>query len=62
MDISIEFQSGIPIYEQIAHRILELIETGELRPSDQLPATRDLAVQLGVNFNTVAETLIQLMS
>ena len=54
MDISIEFQSGIPIYEQIAHRVLELIETKDIKPGDQLPTTRDLAVQLGVNFNTVA--------
>lgn len=54
MDISIEFQSGIPIYEQIAHRVLELIETGKLKPGDQLPTNRELAVQLGVNFNTVA--------
>ena len=54
MDISIEFQSGIPIYEQIAHRVLELIETGMLKPGEQLPTTRQLAVQLGVNFNTVA--------
>lgn len=54
MEISIEFQSGIPIYEQIAHQVLELIETGELKPGDQLPTTRELAVRLGVNFNTVA--------
>jgi len=54
MDISVEFQSGIPLYEQIAHRVLELIEAGVLRPGDQLPTTRELAVQLGVNFNTVA--------
>jgi len=54
MDISIEFQSGIPIYEQIAHRVLELIEASDIKPGDQLPTTRDLAVQLGVNFNTVA--------
>ena len=54
MDITIEFQSGIPIYEQIAHQVLELIETGELEDGDQLPTTRELAAQLGVNFNTVA--------
>ena len=54
LDIKIEFKSGIPIYEQIAHRVLELIETGELKPGDQLPTTRQLAVQLGINFNTVA--------
>ncbi len=54
MDITIEFKSGIPIYEQIAYQVLELIEAGELKSGDQLPTTRELAVQLGVNFNTVA--------
>jgi len=54
MEIEIEFQSGIPLYEQIAHQVLELIESGTLSPGDQLPTTRKLAVKLGVNFNTVA--------
>ncbi len=54
MNISIEFESGIPLYEQIAHQILAVINSGKLVPGDQLPTTRQLAVQLGVNFNTVA--------
>ena len=54
MKIEVEFQSRIPLYEQIAHQVLGLIDSGELEPGDQLPTTRELAVQLGVNFNTVA--------
>ena len=54
LDIQIEFQSGIPLYEQIAHQVLELVENGSLQPGDQLPTVRELAVKLGVNFNTVA--------
>lgn len=54
MEIEIEFQSGIPLYEQIAHQVLKLIESDALSPGDQLPTTRELAVKLGVNFNTVA--------
>jgi len=54
MEIDVEFQSGIPLYEQIAHQVLEMIDSGQLQPGDQLPTTRDLAVKLGVNFNTVA--------
>ncbi len=37
MKIEIDFLNGIPIYEQIAHRILGLIERGELKTGDQLP-------------------------
>jgi DNA-binding transcriptional regulator YhcF (GntR family) len=54
MEIKIDPRSGIPLYEQIAFRILRLIENGELKPGDQLPTTRKLAVELGINFNTVA--------
>jgi DNA-binding transcriptional regulator YhcF (GntR family) len=54
MKIKIDFQSGIPLYEQIAHRILGLLERGELKAKDQLPPIRELANELGVNFNTVA--------
>ena len=54
MEIEVEFQSGVPLYEQIVHQLRMLIEGGELSPQDQLPTTRQLAVQLGINFNTVA--------
>jgi len=56
MKMEIDFQNGIPLYEQIAHRILGLIERGELKAGDQLPTIRDLAKDLGVNFNTVARS------
>jgi GntR family transcriptional regulator len=52
--IEIDFQSGIPLYEQIAQQILELIESGDFTAGDQLPTSRALAVELGINFNTVA--------
>ncbi len=54
MKIEIDFQSGIPLFEQIGHRILGLLEREELKAGDQLPPIRALAEELGVNFNTVA--------
>lgn len=54
MKIEVDFQTRIPLYEQIAHQILEGIESGELKPGQQLPTSRALAVELGINFNTVA--------
>lgn len=54
MKIEVEFRSGIPLYEQIIQQLHELIEVGEISPGEQLPTTRQLAVQLGINFNTVA--------
>jgi GntR family transcriptional regulator len=54
VEIEVQFQSSIPITEQIAHRVMELIALERLQPGEQLPTTRSLAVELGVNFNTVA--------
>jgi GntR family transcriptional regulator len=52
--IQIDFQSDVPIYVQITSQIEKLVEMQALRPGDQLPTVRQLAAQLGVNFNTVA--------
>ena len=52
--IEVEFQSGIPLYEQIVLQVRALINEGAIAPGEQLPTTRQLAVILGINFNTVA--------
>jgi len=54
MNLEIDFRSGIPIYLQVVQRIKERIATGRLTPGDQLPTVRSLALDLRVNFNTVA--------
>jgi len=54
MEISLDFRLGIPIYVQIMEQIKQKIASGALRPGDQLPTVRQMAVNLGVNFNTVA--------
>ena len=50
----LDFRSGLPVYGQIVRQVQELTASGGLRPGDQLPTVRELAAQLGVNFNTVA--------
>lgn len=45
--------SGVPIYVQIRDQLLRAIGSGLLRPSEQLPTMRELAVQLKVDLNTV---------
>ncbi|MBE3067478.1 MAG: GntR family transcriptional regulator [Chloroflexi bacterium] len=56
MNLEIDFRSGIPIYLQVVERIKERIASGRLTPGNQLPTVRSLALELRVNFNTVARS------
>jgi len=52
--------SGVPIYLQIMEQVKHAIETGALRPGEQLPGIRPLAEELVVNPNTVAKAYREL--
>ena len=54
MRLSIDPNSGVPVYLQIAHGIKRLIALGSLREGEQLPPVRKVAERLTVNPNTVA--------
>ena len=54
MNIHIDKNSRVPIYDQIKEQIKGLIHAGKIKTGDQLPTIRELSVQLLVNFNTVA--------
>jgi GntR family transcriptional regulator len=46
-------QSGLPLYLQIAHELMYMIETGVLRNGDVPPSLRRLAKHLRISFLTV---------
>jgi GntR family transcriptional regulator len=52
--------SGVPIYLQLMEQVKHAIETGALRPGEQLPGIRPLAVELVINPNTVAKAYREL--
>src|SRR6266567_3228569 len=52
--------SGVPIYLQLMEQVKHGIETGALRPGEQLPGIRPLAEELVVNPNTVAKAYREL--
>ena len=45
--------SGVPVYLQIKEQVLHAISRGQLRPGDQLPTVREVAIDLEINPNTV---------
>ncbi len=54
LDVTIEKGSAVPIYAQLSKQIRLLIRRGALSPGDSMPTVRSLAVELGINANTVA--------
>ena len=52
--------SGVPIYLQLVEQVKHAIETGALRPGEQLPSIRPLAEELVVNPNTIAKAYREL--
>lgn len=52
--------SGVPIYIQLIEQIKHAVETGALRPGEQLPGIRNLAERLVMNPNTIAKVYREL--
>lgn len=48
-----DFKKQKPIYQQIADTLCERIVGGQWKGDDRIPSVRDVAIQLGVNPNTV---------
>ena len=55
VQITIDSDSGIPLWLQLRNRLIYLIASGRFKAGDKLPTVRELAVDLGVNYNTVSK-------
>jgi DNA-binding transcriptional regulator YhcF (GntR family) len=53
--IAIDLDSPVPAYRQIVDALRAVLVAGDFEPGDQLPTVRQLAMDLGVHHNTVAE-------
>ena len=53
--LTINLGSPTPAYRQVVDQLRLLVQTGQLAPGHPLPGVRQLAAQLGVHHNTVAE-------
>ena len=58
--ITIDLRSRVPIYEQLVENIRKAIISGEMKPDEQLPSVRALALELGINPNTIQKALSEL--
>jgi GntR family transcriptional regulator len=55
MLIVVDPSSGLPVYRQLMDQIKFHIASGLLKPGDELPSTRALSSQLGINPMTISK-------
>ncbi len=60
MFIQLDFESEIPIYEQLKNEIVIGIAKKQLSPGERLPSVRSLASDIGINLHTVNKAYQQL--
>ena len=53
--LRIDLRSSTPVYRQILDGLRALLVSGMFQQGDKLPTVREMAIDLGVNHNTVAE-------
>ena len=54
------FRNDQPIYSQLIQRLTEASVSGVYAPGEKLPSVRELALEAGVNPNTVQRSLTEL--
>lgn len=57
---NLDYQSRLPIYEQIVEQFERYIAYGVFKPKEQVPSIRELAASLGINPNTVKKAYEEL--
>ena len=55
MLLRLDFNSDIPIYQQIRNQVVTAIASGELKPGEKLPTIRALAEEAGINMMTASK-------
>lgn len=60
MLVNLDFESDIPIYEQLKNEIIIGIAKKQLVPGERLPSVRALASDIGINLHTVNKAYQQL--
>jgi GntR family transcriptional regulator len=58
--VNIDARDKTPIYAQLERGLRAAMATSRLKPGDQLPTVRQLAVELSINANTVARVYADL--
>ncbi|MGE7877211.1 GntR family transcriptional regulator [Peribacillus muralis] len=58
--MSADFHASRPIYLQVSDRICHSIARGEMKGGEKLPSVREMAIEMGVNPNTIQRTYAEI--
>src|SRR6516225_10648042 len=58
----LNFQPGVPVYQQVVYAAKKAIIVGQMRPGDRFPSVRTLSQELKINPNTAHKVVTQLIS
>ena len=62
MFLQIDFQNGLPIYEQVVRQVKFAIAGQDFKEGELVPSVREIARELAINPNTVARAFRQLQT
>jgi GntR family transcriptional regulator len=62
MFLQIDFQNGLPIYEQVVRQVKFAIAGEDFKEGELVPSVREIARELAINPNTVARAFRQLQA
>ncbi len=62
MQLSIEPNNGIPIFEQLVRQVKFAVAEGVVMPGQLVPSVRELAKSLAINPNTVQRAYLELQN
>ena len=58
----VQFQPGLPLYEQVVYAAKKAILAGQLRPGELFPSVRAMSTALKINPNTAHKVVTQLIN
>src|SRR6202047_2227513 len=62
LPVHLQPESHVPLYVQLRDQVRCLVQPGAWPPGDRIPASRELAIMLGVHRTTVANAYAELES
>lgn len=61
LPFTVEFRTGLSLYQQLVYAVQKAIVSGQLLPGDRFPSVRKLSQELRINPNTAQKVVTRLV-